>query len=340
MRLAEELAFLPVRFNALAAPHGFVRAFLDYGAPMRQLLVQGKPRAEPGVRGHVTALIAAFPGSEPTLFLDEASLFRYPGLVAPKKLTPGEITSCVEKIRGKYDQYVSKFYKSRFLRSAFEDRYLKALKEGVDVSSFLLAEISAIEELSQREEDRIAAGPPQPAAPAPAPSFADRVLEENRKRIAKYPDFGFHQDANEEVRRLLGALADIYHNRWQPLGHALRKTTYSMGSSEMIRLDSDLRSLAAGDLETAPHLLLQLVAQLRRFPRNHLAVEREERDYMLAAAFFLNDLHAALDQVKRLYTDMAEEDRRLVEETMTRVGEIVGDFRLRELKRRESPEPR
>jgi len=265
----------------------------------------------------------------------------YADRVTSRKLTPGEISSSVEKIRKKYEQYVAKFYKSRFLRSAFEDRYLKALRAGVDISSFLLAEISAIEELLQREEARLAAAPPKPAAPsAPAPGFADRVLEENRKRIAKYPEVPFHPDASEEIRRILGALAELHRNTWQKLGHVLRKTMYSMTSSEMMRLDSDLRSLAAGDLDSAPQALLQLVVQLKRFPRNYAAVEREERDYMLAAAFFLNDLHAALDQVKRLYTEMTEEDRRFLDETMTRVWEIVSDFRLKELKRRDHSEQR
>ena len=67
--------------------------------------------------------------------------------MTPRKLTPGEITSSIEKIRRKYDEYVDKYFKPASLRKAFEGRYLKALQAKVDVSSFLLAEISAIQEL-------------------------------------------------------------------------------------------------------------------------------------------------------------------------------------------------
>ncbi|HYW84861.1 MAG TPA: hypothetical protein VFB30_16475, partial [Spirochaetia bacterium] len=67
-----------------------------------------------------------------------------------KKLTPGEISSSMEKIRKRYDEYISKFFKPRSLREAFENRYMKALRTGIDISSFLIAEISAIEELIAR----------------------------------------------------------------------------------------------------------------------------------------------------------------------------------------------
>ena len=137
--------------------------------------------------------------------------------MASRKLTPGEITGAVEKIRKKYDTYVSKFFKPRTLKEAFEERYIRALRSGVDISSFLLAEISAIEELIDREEKRIAQEPVKPD-PQKQQSFADRVLEENRQRIIKYPDISFHNDASEETRRLLGALSDLLRERWQGIG--------------------------------------------------------------------------------------------------------------------------
>jgi len=64
-------------------------------------------------------------------FLDHGSTFRYERRVTPRKLTPGEISSAVEKIRKKYDTYASKYFKPRTLREAFEDRYIRALREGV-----------------------------------------------------------------------------------------------------------------------------------------------------------------------------------------------------------------
>jgi hypothetical protein len=250
-----------------------------------------------------------------------------------RKLTPGEISSSVEKIRRRYDEYISKFFKPKSLREAFERRYISALRAGTDVSSFLLAEISAIEELVQREEQRVLAGPLRPAGKKD-PSIADRVVEENLKRMGKYPESRFHNDAGEEVRRLVGALSTLERERWPELSSALRDTMYSMNSAEMLSLDSQLRFLASSNREEVPPVLNRLVTQLRSFPRNYAAIEREEKQYILEAAFFLNDLFTALERVKRVYTDLGSEDKRILESNLVYIWEVIGDFRLKDLKRK------
>jgi nitroreductase len=253
--------------------------------------------------------------------------------VASRKLTPGEITSSVEKIRRKYDEYISKYFKPRTLREAFENRYITALRAKVDVSSFLIAEISAIEELIQREEHRVMLGPVRAGAEKEE-SFADKVLEENRKRIVKYPDIRFDEDAGEEVRRLVGALTDFEKDRWSELGSVLQDTMYAPNSSEMLTLDSQLRYLCSSVRDEVPSFLTRLVGQLRKFPRNYPAIEREEKDYILESAFFLNDLFMVLERVKRVYTEMPAQSMAVLADAMGYIWGVISDFRLKDFKRR------
>jgi hypothetical protein len=255
--------------------------------------------------------------------------------VPSRKLTPGEITSVVEKIRKRYDEYIGKFFKPRSLREAFEGRYIHALRVRADVSSFLLAEISAIEELIQREEERVTLGPIRVEGPK-GPDHADRILEENRKRIEKYPAVPFHKDAGEEVRRLLGALDSLAQDLWPELAGALRTTGYSMTSLDMLNLDSQLRCLSSMDREEVPQFLLRVAAQLKKFPRNYSAIEREEKDYILEAAFFLNDLFSIIERVKRVYTDLPAADARTLDAVLAFVWGVISDFRLKDLKRRKT----
>jgi hypothetical protein len=266
-------------------------------------------------------------------FLDEWNAFQYEeGTVSSKKLTPGEISSSMEKIRKRYDEYISKFFKPKSLREAFEGRYIRALRAGIDISSFLIAEISAIEELISRGEQRVMAGPPRAAEKEP--SFADRILEENRKRIEKYPDVTFHNDAGEEVRRLVGALSVLEKDHWPDLTTALRDTMYAMNSAEMLALDSQLRFLASTNREEIPQFLTRLVAQLGKFPRNYAAIDREEKEYILEAGFFLNDLFTVLERVQRVYTEMGAQEKRILDAKMSLVWELINDFRLKDFKRR------
>lgn len=248
-------------------------------------------------------------------------------------MTPGEISASVEKIRRRYDEYISRYYKPRSLREAFEDRYRSALRGGVDVSSFLLAEISAIEELMEREEQRSQSNASrQPAVKEP--SFADKVVEENRKRIEKYPEAALPADAGEELLRLVGALADLERVHWPHLGHALRHTMYAMSSSEMLAIDSQLRFLASRSREDVPQALLRLMAQLRGFPRNFPAIDREVKEYILQAAFFLNDLLVVLERVKGVYKDLGSSAMAELDATQGYVTGIISDFRLKEFKRK------
>jgi hypothetical protein len=251
----------------------------------------------------------------------------------PRKLTPGEISASVEKIRRKYDDYIVKFFKPRTLRRAFETRYIQALRAKVDISSFLLAEIAAIQELTEREEQRVQLGPVRPAAEKPPQSFADKVLEENLARILKYPDLRFHPDASEEVRRMAGALTDLAGRRWQDLGTALEETMYAMSSSEMLSMDSQLRFLSSPGGNETPQFLNRLLVQLKKFPRHYPSIDREEKDYILECSFFLHDLFIVLERIKRVYTEMAEEPRRVVQESLDHVWAIITDFRLKDLKR-------
>ena len=250
--------------------------------------------------------------------------------MVPRKLTPGEITAVVEKIRKKYDEYVYKYFKSKSLREAFEERYLRSLRASVDISSFLLAEIGAIEELTRREEERIVLPLPSP----PRPDIADRVIEENRKRIAKYRDAAFHPDASEDARRLLGALQQITEEHWPALASTLRDTASNMNSLEMLDLDSQLRYLASPGRDGTPQFLVRYVAQLKRFPRNYAAIDREDKEFILEAAFFLNDLLSILERVRRVYKDLGAGAKESLGAAVDFTWGVIGDFRLKDLKRR------
>jgi hypothetical protein len=109
---------------------------------------------------------------------------------------------------------------------------------------------------------------------------------------------------------------------------------YAMSSSEMLSLDSQLRYLASRDGQETPQNLSRLVVQLRKFPRNYQAIDREEKDFILEAAFFLNDLMMILERVKRVYTDLPADRRQVVEDSLAHVWGIISDFRLKDLKRK------
>jgi hypothetical protein len=250
-----------------------------------------------------------------------------------EKLTSGEISRTVSKILRRYDLYTRRFYKPRHLRDAFEERYIQALRDRVDISTFLLAEISAIEELIGREESQLATEERKKAS-RKGEGFADRVLEEQRRRIARYPQASFHPDAREEVRRLLGALVELERSHWPSLGMALRDTAYSCYSLTLTNLETQLRYLASLDSEGIPAGLTRLHVYLNRFPRDYHAIDREEQEYILKSAFLLHDLAGIVERVCTNYTNLEEPDRETLRKVQSYAQEILEDFRLKDFKRR------
>jgi hypothetical protein len=251
-----------------------------------------------------------------------------------EKLSPQEISRAVVKIRQRYDQYIYRFFKPKPLKDAFEDRYIEALKSGTDVSMFLMAEISAVEELLRREEQRVASGsPPEPDKESIAEKV-DRIVAEQQERIRGYPEIPFHPVASEELRRLVGALGELEDKHWARLSRLLQDTAYYRSSLTMIQLEGRLRDLASRASGGVPAALSRYMYHANQFPRNYLAIDREEKEYILGSAFFLHDLNEILLRVSENYPQLQPAAREALQEVQEQVQGIIRNFRLKDFKRK------
>ena len=255
--------------------------------------------------------------------------------MALPKLTPNEISRAVEKIRRRYDEYIYKYFKPRTIKNAFEDRYIEAIKASTDISNFLMAEISAVEELIRREEERVGSGHPEEPAPESVTERVERMVEENLARMRKYPEVPFHPVASEELRRLLGAMCRLEEKHWEVLTTCLRNTAYYRSSLTMLNLEGKLRHLAARGSDGVPSGLSRYLYHANRFPRDYLAIDRQEKEYILESAFLLHDLGEILERVETNYPQLEEGSRSGLREIQAFIQGIIRDFRLKEFKRKQ-----
>jgi len=253
--------------------------------------------------------------------------------MAPK-LTPSEISRAVEKIRQRYDEYIYKYFKPRTIKNAFEDRYIEAIKASTDISNFLMAEISAVEELIRREEERVGTGQAEGTPKESVTDRVERIVEQNLARTRKYPEVPFHPVASEELRRLLGAMCRLEEKHWEVLTACLRNTAYYRSSLTMLNLEGKLRHLAARGSDGVPSGLSRYMYHANRFPRNYLAIDREEKEYILESAFLLHELGEILERVEANYPQLEQGSRSGLEEIQAYIQGIIRDFRLKEFKRR------
>lgn len=253
--------------------------------------------------------------------------------MAAGKLSRAEVELTIEKILKRYDEYIYRFFKSPRIKTAFEERYFGAVRNGLDLSRFLAVEISVIEELIKKEDQKLQQEPARAGAPRKK-DFADNVLEQLRRRIEKYKDVRAHRDANPEIRRLVGALTDLDASYMPELHDALKSTNYSFNSQVMMNLDSQLRSLCSSSGEPVPQRLTRYVTLLNVFPRDYTAIDREEKTFILESSFFLHDLLDILLQVRSDYESLGQTERKKLDSVVERVEGIIEDFRLKDFKRR------
>ena len=118
-----------------------------------------------------------------------------------KNLTPLEIHNTIEEIREKYNEYIKTYKKNDRLKNGFEARYVLALKQKLDISSFLLAELEAINELIIREEDRIIEKERLAEREKTEENLADKP-KDKKERFSKYESMVVHPDASQEIKRI------------------------------------------------------------------------------------------------------------------------------------------
>jgi hypothetical protein len=102
----------------------------------------------------------------------------------------------------------------------------------------------------------------------------------------------------------------------------------------MIQLEGRLRDLASRASGVVPTALSRYVYHANQFPRNYLAIDREEKEYILGSAFFLHDLDEILSRVSENYPHLEPKAREALQEVQEWVQGIIHSFRLKDFKRK------
>lgn len=228
------------------------------------------------------------------------------------RLSGKEIEAIVEKIRRRHEEGAARYGGGGFNRKAFDERYLRALRDRVDLETFLYAEVAALEELTRRAEK--AAEEARIRSEMAFSKRVDAMVAAMRERIRAYPALGSEAGLPEEVSRFCGAVGVFLDGAWYPLRR---------------RIPPGEVGLLKGWDGLTPRLERFCVASGRGLPyeaeRFRLAAAREGEEK--ATVGFFRGAAAVLREVSALLGSLgveAEEARRVLRA-------IVEDFRLRDL---------
>lgn len=273
------------------------------------------------------------------------------------KLTEQELNAALRKIRNKYEKLITDFKKSRVLIESFEERYIRALKSKMDLTTFFIAEIEAVEELYKREEEkRVLQEKENLAKKENKPNIADKIYEENKNRIRKYTRIQInHQDSDEEIEYLFGALREFINNYFPALVIIYKEKKHTTEGEKIS--DFSNKFLTHYDYKGDIPISRQYITALERRPRDFKKIEYEHKFIMKETAFLLNEILELLDKIISK-NDIPMPDKKLlieknknsdenwfyeyfnnltykesIEKTYNFLKEIITDFRFKDIRR-------
>ncbi len=139
------------------------------------------------------------------------------------KLSFNEIKDIINKLNLKYEEYSSIYGENFFNKEKFEERYLDALKKGMNLEIFTHAEVAFFNDLKdklemRKEEKRI-------RAEKPFTKKVEKYIEELERRWQKYPKTFIEAEISDEASFFCGAIQEFYNNYWIKFISIINKTS-------------------------------------------------------------------------------------------------------------------
>lgn len=252
-----------------------------------------------------------------------------------KGLSHKEIDSALDKIRERYNYYIINFFKDISLKSAFEDRYISALTSGMDMELFIRDELADVEKYIQSEKnepeeiihykDGIRPPDPEPVG------FADRVIDDMKKRISIYPKLDIHIHASDEVARIYGAMDIFYERHWSSFLSFFEKNFPAKRKKTIPRLEDDLYALTSSGKKRLPKKLEKYYSLLTSDDSyHHDEAAREVQVCIKYCAFFL---HRIDKEITEAFKEGYQNE--ILIDVQKYVKQVISDFRIHDIKSQE-----
>lgn len=240
-----------------------------------------------------------------------------------KYQTADDVRRMINSISARYETLINaKHLKSSYL-NGFENRVAHARTTFRTLDRFFDEELEEIKKLEQTVQNKLREqqekSDPQSGS---MNQIADEIIQKHKETIAAYPALKIHPTADEEVRRLYGAISYLDKHYWAVFDSYLHKAYPQAGQIDRMSLEQRFWRLISPREGRLPEDLERYYQVL---VHSSLTIERltEARETIKNVAFFLHDLIQICENAKERY-DVTEE----LKSAIQFVRKIIDDFRL------------
>jgi len=237
----------------------------------------------------------------------------------------------LDRLVSDYERLIFDYALNPGLLEAFNDRVLHAEKAGRDPEKFLGEEIKTYKELEKQavEKKHIESTISETRRRRLAgETFADKILNEYKKRIEHYPPVHINQNADPEVCKLYGAMRLFDRRHWTSLASYLKRVYPRAGQLDRTNIEQRFWRLVSTREGRIPEELETYRRALVAPTTSQKDRIREGREAIKMVAFYLHDLLEIYERATALVTPRPE-----VKDAIDFVYEIMSDFRISDLKK-------
>lgn len=236
-----------------------------------------------------------------------------------KSLTFEEIKQSINKLSEQYDKYKEQYGETFFNKKSFEERYLSALKNHMNMQAFIYSEVSFFEKLKEKLDTKKEAN--RIKKEKPFTKKVEQYLAELEKRWVKYPRLYEETGIADESQFFCGALFE-FHNKYllkyadiidktnlselkeyQELINEISLFTIATRNKIPYEVESYVLNLKKVDIEKANMLFLKqgalLIKKLKKFLIRKDKKIKEEANSLdtILKTDILSSIIKALDQI-------------------------------------------
>ncbi len=242
-----------------------------------------------------------------------------------------KVDKILDHIRITYDSILDHLPTAAYLKRAFEDRYLDALKGKTDLEFFLKGEQSFVEgflEEAAQERKRKEAYKDRNKD-----GFAENILEELRAGITSYPALAsLDEKCIREVSLLYGAIQQFIREYWDGIAYYAR----GVGAATGVEIDRMERSLpdVYSATENHPPKAVELYNEMVCNQAGTSAERvRTAQDAIQFAGIWLNNVRQMLEQSNH---SSGESYPPNISAALDKLGRLIEDFRLQAFRKRKN----
>ncbi len=248
------------------------------------------------------------------------------------------------KLRKEYGEYADKYSPKVFDLEAFEKRLEVAFKNHFDMNRFFFTEISTLEQLKEKMDEKLR------DKENPFLAKVDKILEDNIKKIASYPDYDFHLSASYELKKILGALKGFNEKEYLWVEMILKLEDGAFFFKLLDHFHGKLHYLIGETGRSYAPRIEDHILLLNRPFKDPKKIDLDEKRFIKEIALFLNELKTNLIDI--LYENKLTHPQRVIpkeklinlndnkymsqeeviKSVIKKINTILSDFRIHEFK--------